>query len=63
MSCQNYRTVKLDQLSKIRYAGLYKSNQFILIQDKVDEEVDAGVKDKQEFGEGSENELPKLDNS
>jgi hypothetical protein len=33
------------------------------IQDKVDEEVDAGIENQYEFGEGSEDDLLKIDNN
>ena len=58
MSCQNCGTVKLDKLSQIKYVRLVFLEDWI--QDKVDEEVDAGIENQQEFGEGSKDELPKL---
>ncbi len=41
MSCQNCGTVKLDKLSQIKYVRLVFLEDWI--QDKVDEEVDAGI--------------------
>ncbi len=63
MSCKNYGTVKLDQLKQNKYAGLFKSDKLIWIKIKVDEEVHAGIENQKEFGEGSKDELPKLQNS